>query len=142
VALSARTKKGSTIAVLAMLFFVFDLSFVGLTGAPIGAVQASLDIAVGDLRTKTYGLQSSPFNEYQKLMKERYMVSIDDIDGCTPGHWLISYVNAYNAISKPAVKKKYGPDVFDKSFAEVEQAFYKKHMSRDKEMRPIATGQK
>jgi hypothetical protein len=59
----------------------------------------------------------------------------------TPSQWLISYVEAYNAISKSAIKRKYGPDVFDKCFEEAAQAFVEKHMSRDEEMRPIATGQ-
>lgn len=108
--MSARIKKASGIVGLAALCFVIDFFFIGLTGAPIGAVQAPFDRALGDLRIKAYGLQHPVFHDYQKLMSERYRINIDFIAGRTPNQWQISYVEAYNAISKAAIEKKYGGD--------------------------------
>jgi hypothetical protein len=142
VALSALTKKASTIVVLAALCFMFDLFFLGLTGAPMGTVHASLDRVLGNLRTKTYGHHHPVIYEYQKLMSERYKVSIDHITGCTPSPWERSYVKAYNAISRPAIEKKYGRDVFDESFSEAAQAFEAKYRRRDVETHPTVSGQK
>ena len=89
-----------------------------------GQADAHRDIQNGVLAIEAYGLGAG-YGKYAEILMQRYGIEERDVAGCgtldskTEGH-----LRGYNEISQAEIKRRFGPNVFDRSFAEA-RAFYK-----------------
>ena len=81
------------------------------------ADMARADIAAGHYNILTGGMNRWR-GEPTKAMKAKYGVIVMDIAGCTDGKAIFAIMDAYNDVSKPAIKAKYGQSVIDDVFEE------------------------
>lgn len=114
-------KSLTLLAVVPVILLVSDYCSYGALGTPVGALHASCASLIGNHRVKAYGLPEPTFPTYRKLMRNRYDIGIDHIAGCIVSRWQIAYVNGYNAVSTPLIKRRFGNDVFQKGYEEAKR---------------------
>ena len=90
-----------------------------------GQADAHRDIQHGVLAIEAHGLGAG-YGKYAEILKQRYGIEERAVAGCgildnkTDGH-----LRGYNEISQAEINRRFGPNVFDRSFAEA-RAFYEK----------------
>lgn len=76
--------------------------------------------------------------EYGQILKDRYGVEYEAVAGCIVSESLIAYVEAYDDVSGAAVKRKFGQDVFKKSWDEATRIWQEKHRA---ELKNVSHGE-
>jgi hypothetical protein len=88
-----------------------------------GDITARIDLAQGEMRILQYGLGSPADDEHKRLFKTRYGIEIKTVAGCVVSQDQAAYWDAYNAVMREAISRKYGSDVIDRTIAEAEQRY-------------------
>ena len=84
-----------------------------LTAPPRGYLAAKMDLVRGHYEVQSLGRHAPWKPQYTALLRERYGIENRTAgDCCVFTTSLSPYVSAYNAVMKPAVKRKFGHDVF------------------------------
>lgn len=69
----------------------------------------------GQYKILIYGLPVSM--EYPRLLRQRYGIDMQ-LRGCVVTDLELAYAHGYNGVSKEAAKRKFGQDIFEKTFAD------------------------
>lgn len=86
----------------------------GLEAVRVAAEEeARADIAAGKYRVLTYGLPSLESFREHDLLEERHGIVVQPIAGCIIDDEIAMRAKAYNAISRPAIERKFGKQVFE-----------------------------
>jgi hypothetical protein len=88
---------------------------------------ASHDLGHGHYRILAYGLPPAGVAEYRDLLGRRYGVEYRQVALCIVSGPLVSYADAYNGVSVPAIERKFGPDVFRKTWDEATRVWKDKN---------------
>ena len=95
----------------------------GLEAVRVAAEQeARADIAAGKYRVLTYGLPSLESFRAHDLLEERHGIVVEPIAGCIIDEEIAVRAKAYNAVSRPAIERKFGKDVFERARREAQEA--------------------
>lgn len=97
---------------LAIVVLIALLIFVPITYKPLGRLAAQYDVQRGHYEVKGGGLRRTYETTLIQLLKERYGVVSTSSGGCFALPHQIEYAAGYNAVSKPAINKHFGKDVF------------------------------
>ena len=102
-----------------------------------GLLDSENDIAAGDLKIKSYGLERiweiqeglrkikfKPRKVYTTILKKYYAVKLDEIAGDQVDITLKAYVSAYNRVSKTVINTFYGHDIFERSWSKIEEVAF------------------
>jgi hypothetical protein len=74
-----------------------------------GAGEANYDIARGAPRLLLYGRERVDAAERELLLKQRFGVSVDPMEGCIVNQPLIAFADSYNATVQGFVAARFGP---------------------------------
>lgn len=85
------------------------------------------DHACGHYEVQVYGLPPPWDGEYSQLLQERYGVEVNPVAGCVVTPELVSYVEGYNAVSRPRIEARFGKDIFAECAMEVQAAWEREH---------------
>lgn len=80
-------------------------------GGPVGYIEAKWDLFRGSYKVKGAG-GVIWWEQYLQLLSERYQVKVDPVAPCNPSSWELAYSEAYNSVSKPAIREKFQKDIF------------------------------
>jgi hypothetical protein len=83
-----------------------------------GQFAARNDISRGHYRILAAGTPAPERAVYVRLMRERYGVEVRIVAGCVVSESLFAYTQGYNAVSREAVERRFGKDVFEATLAE------------------------
>lgn len=120
-------RKNILLALTAIVVLPLLVSIVWLESAPLrGRWAARSDLAHGHYRILAYGLPPAGVNEYKEFLWQRYGVEYWQVAFCTAGLSTRSYVDAYDAISSPAIETRFGADVFKTSWKEATKSWKEK----------------
>ena len=89
--------------------------FMDIRPAPSvrGQRDAISDVAHGKYEELGLDLGDAPeLSEYARLLQERYQVKFKIVGNCYVSNEEAAYLDAYNAVSVPAAKSRFGHDVF------------------------------
>jgi hypothetical protein len=81
-----------------------------------GRLAARMDLRRGHYIVLAYGLPSFGAPEYARILKEQYAIEFHYVDFCTVSRTLRAYADGYDELSGAAAKRKFGDDVFEKSW--------------------------
>ncbi|MGA2601444.1 MAG: hypothetical protein ABSH09_31145 [Bryobacteraceae bacterium] len=114
-------KKLAAVTVLAFLF----AGFFGWdsTARTRGKIQAHLDVSRGHYAILIYGLQAESLPETARLMRQRYGIELRVVADCIVTKPLVAYVDGYNMVSMPAVRRKFGRDVFEQTMLDASKTW-------------------
>jgi hypothetical protein len=88
-------------------------------------IAALFDQARGHYEVKAYGLPDEVDFEYNRLLKERYGVEVDEA-GCVVSEKLIRYIHGYNSVSKLRLTAKFSRDIFSECWSETAATWNRK----------------
>ena len=105
-----------------------------------GRSEAAQDVAEGKFVIKGWGLLEFKVNDiptrtevYEGLLLRKYKISFEWVAGCLIPDELLSYVTAYNEVSKAAIEAKFGKDVFEKTRKEADAEYEVKYAQKARE---------
>ena len=81
-----------------------------------GRLAAHMDLRRGHYIVLAYGLPPLGAPGYARILKEQYAIEFHYVDYCTVSTTLRAYADGYNELSGAAAKRKFGDDVFEKSW--------------------------
>ena len=81
-----------------------------------GRLAAHLDLRRGHYIVLAYGLPPFGAPEFASILKEQYAIEFHYLDFCTVSRTLQAYADGYDELSVAAAKRKFGDDVFEKSW--------------------------
>jgi hypothetical protein len=81
-----------------------------------GRLAAHMDLRRGHFIVLAYGLPPFGAPEYARILKEQYAIEFHYVDFCTVSTTLRAYADGYDELSGAAAKRKFGGDVFEKSW--------------------------
>jgi hypothetical protein len=82
-----------------------------------GQLVAHFDVARGDYEILSLGLHPPWHSEFTRILRERYGIEDRVVAGCMVSPPLLAYAEGYNRVSMSAANRKFGHDVFKKSWA-------------------------
>lgn len=85
-----------------------------------GQKEASVDLEANKLKIKTLGRPVSWFQEWREILLNEYNIDIVRIAGCLVSDEEIDYLNGYNSVSEPEIKKRFGENVFKDTLEQAE----------------------
>ena len=97
-----------------------------------GYVVARFDVARGHYDVQSFGLPAKWRPDYARLLRERYGIEHHTVAGCVVSESLVSYVSAYNAVTKTAAERKFGRDVFAECAADARKAWEERSVAGTK----------
>jgi len=97
-----------------------------------GYLVAKFDVAHGHFEVQSFGLPARWRPDYARLLRDRYGIEHRTVAGCVVSGSLLSYVSAYNSVSKAAARRKFGHDVFAECVADARKAHEESKMSGTK----------
>lgn len=106
----------AAIAVLILLSVLWDMS-----AAVRGRLEAQVDLAFGHYKVMGYGLPGPEREGYVHLLHARYGIEFEKLADCLVSESLVNYANAYNAVSVPAIEKKFGRDTLQNTFEDAQR---------------------
>jgi hypothetical protein len=89
---------------------------------PRGMLMARIDVARGHFAIRSHGYPPHWMPQYARLLRDRYDVHFYG-GGCMVFLTEDQYDDGYNAVSKPAIARRFGPGVF-KECADLAQQEY------------------
>jgi hypothetical protein len=129
-----RQRKHATI--VAAITILILLILVGQewdpTASARGRLKARFDLARGHYAILAYGLPPGGRDEYTRLLKERYGIERRQIALCIVGSSTMAYAHSYNGISVPAAQKRFGQDVFERTWKDAQRAWLHQHFSKER----------
>lgn len=81
-----------------------------------GRLAAHMDLRRGRYIVLAYGLPPFGAPEYARILKEQYAIEFHYVDFCTVSRTLRAYADGHDELSGAAAKRKFGNDVFEKSW--------------------------
>lgn len=81
-----------------------------------GRLAAHMDLRRGHYIVLAYGLPRFGAPEYARILKEQYAIEFHYVGFCTVSRTLRAYADGYDELSGAAAKRKFGDDVFEKSW--------------------------
>jgi hypothetical protein len=81
-----------------------------------GRMAAQTDLQRGHYVVLAYGLPPFGAPEYVRILKENYGIELRWVDYCTVSPTLRAYADSYDKVSGAAAKRKFGDNVFEKSW--------------------------
>ena len=111
-------KKLAAVIVAALLLVGWWLS-----ASARGYFVARFDVARGHYEVQSFGLPAAWRPDYARLLRERYGIEHRTVAGCVVSESLVSYVSAYNGVTKAAAERKFGRDVFAECAADARKAW-------------------
>jgi|ERR1041385_2242942 hypothetical protein len=108
------------------------------SAATRGRWVAQFDLARGHYRILAYGLPPRGVVQYKQILQERYGVEYQTVALCIVSRSLVAYADAYDNVSGDAIKRKYGQDVFKKSWDEATRTFDENHKA---ELKNVSRGE-
>src|SRR5215467_10029043 len=128
-----KRKKLLTIIAVIILVLFAGAWVVGLdpTASFRGRMMARYDLAWGHYKILAYGLPPPYSNEYARLLHERYGIEYEQSALCIVSPALVNYVDSYDSVSSAAAQRKFGPDIFEKTFAEARQHWNAMHPGQE-----------
>ena len=81
-----------------------------------GRLAAQMDLRRGHYIVLAYGLPPFGAPEYARILKEQYAIEFHYVDFCTISRTLRVYADGYDERSGVAAMRKFGDDVFEKSW--------------------------
>jgi hypothetical protein len=103
---------------LVAAFIGFALVLVWqFTPYPRGMLMAYIDHRLGHHEKKVYGGLAPPWVvEGERLLKEKYGVTVTSVGSCCVSDSAMSYADGYNAVSVPRLIQKFGHDIFEECY--------------------------
>ena len=86
-----------------------------------GKTDAHHALAAGHLVVETYGLPPTHFEEYTRLMRERYAIEIRPIAGCCVTDTILGHSRGFNVVMEAEVEKRFGRNVCRQTVVEAER---------------------
>jgi hypothetical protein len=83
--------------------------------------MAHFDLARGHYEEQGYGYSNPADTEYARLLHQRYGVEYRQVAQCIVPRRIKAYADAYNGVSVPAAKRKFGRDIFAETFKEADK---------------------
>jgi len=103
------------ITAAALLFTTSCSSNFSWIAVEKGRSDALADLRAGKLVTETAGLPMPSEDIYQQLLLQRYGVEQRRVADCIVDRRILSHARGYNEIMMAEIKKRFGPDVFDRT---------------------------
>jgi hypothetical protein len=103
-----------------------------LSASVRGYVVARFDVARGHYEVQSFGLPARWSPDYARLLRERYGIEHRTVAGCVVSESLVSYVSAYNSVTKAAAEHKFGRDVFAECAADARKAWEERNVAATK----------
>ena len=94
---------------------------------PRGMIAAWADGSREYDEVQVYGLPFPWDGEYARLLRERYGVKVNYVAGCVVTQDLVWYVDGYNSISEPRIRKRFGKDIFAECAADAQAGWEREH---------------
>jgi hypothetical protein len=116
----------STVVNLALVLFVIGYIY-DPTAASRGRLSATYDVHRGQYEILAYGRPPVARPEYADLLWQRYGIKQRVVAMCIVSQPLLSYADAYNAVSVSAAKRRFGDGIFDQTWHDARLEFAKKH---------------
>jgi hypothetical protein len=92
-----------------------------------GGIMGHLDHSCGNYEVKVYygpprpPAEAEEFDEYARLLDQRYGVEVNVVGGCVATAEQRAYVDGYNDVSEQLLAEKYGRDIFAECAAVAKQ---------------------
>ncbi|EEF59911.1 hypothetical protein [Pedosphaera parvula] len=103
-----------------------------LSASARGYLVARFDVARGHYEVQGFGLPAKWRPDYARLLRERYGIEHHTVAGCVVSDSLVSYVGAYNSVTKTAAQRKFGRDVFAECAVDARKAWEERKVAGTK----------
>lgn len=102
---------------------LFVLTFVALlsgcrSAASKGRLDAEADLKAGKLAVEQFGRPSPVYAEAERLLRVRYGIESRQVAACIVSKEIALHAEGYNRVMKAEIAKRYGADVFDRTYEE------------------------
>jgi hypothetical protein len=113
---------GAGVLVLALLVVWWQSAYLR------GAWEARRDHSRAHYEVKSYGGPPAPwFDEYTRLLRDRYGVEVHVVAWCQVTNDLVRYADGYNSVSVDRIYARFGKDVFTECAEESRTAWEREH---------------
>lgn len=89
-----------------------------------------LSVLHGDHEILVHGYPGPGFDEFVRVVQDRYHVRVRRIADCEVTDSLTRYASAYNAVSIWALKGEFGRDIVEETHREINSLWAREHLSR------------
>jgi len=83
-----------------------------------GQADAQADLKTGKLIIESYGMPSPEHYEAEQLLRARYGIQTHNVAGCMVDEKTAQYAEGYNHVMKAEIARRFGPDVFERTYQE------------------------
>jgi hypothetical protein len=80
----------------------------------IGRKEAEADLSRGTLKLKTFGLPSTWYPNYEKLLKDRLGVELERIAACVVAPSAVDYAAGYNRRVEAEIERRFGAGALER----------------------------
>jgi hypothetical protein len=95
-----------------------------------GCREAWRDLHENRLIIEEHGLPPPCWDDYKKLLEQRYHVQVRMVGGCVVDEKVVGHEKGYNQISKAEIEQRFGKDVLEKALAEAAETFRTKRSAQ------------
>lgn len=92
------------------------------SAASKGQADAKADLKVGKLVIEQYGLPTPVHAEAERLLRARYGIEARNVAGCIVNKEITEHAEGYNRVMKAEIARRFGADVFERTYQEVRNA--------------------
>lgn len=88
----------------------------------LGQTDARRDLAAGKLGIETFGFLRIEHADFRSILKERYGIETHVVAGCIVNSTITGHASGYNAIMNAEIEKRFGKNLFERVWKEIEDA--------------------
>lgn len=93
----------------------------GSSASRKGKADAQADLAADKLGLETAGLPAPWVGRYERLLRERHGIEVRSAAGCVIDKETMQHMEAYNAVMKAEISRRFGKDALEKTADEAQQ---------------------
>ena len=93
----------------------------GRNATSTGKADASSDLAAGKLAIETAGEAATWRSTYARLLQDRHGIELREVAGCVVDRETVQHMDAYNAVMKAEISRRFGADMLEKTAEEAQR---------------------
>lgn len=86
-----------------------------------GKADATSDLAAGKLAIETVGEAATWRRTYARLLHDRHGIELREVAGCVVDRETMQHMDAYNAVMKAEISRRFGADTLEKTAEEAQR---------------------